>query len=228
MPPVNSFLNHQERLMINIQSKWLRLSEETNAFDYLERAAGFIRETEQNKTEQNKLAWKWVVLSLHSALYGFAICACKGTNNDNVTTKTKKGDRPLISFHNAIERCQDPACMRMLMHSQPLVLSTAQKESIRLLKKELRNPMEHYVPMGWSIEIHCMPQIAIDVLDVIRFLAVDTRTRIHLTQEQIKKIKSLVFQSKKFLKKSKLYQEILRKEGNQVLQNQYSRSLRSG
>jgi len=196
---------------MSIKSKWIRLSEETNALDYLERAAGFIRET-----EQNTLAWKWVVLSLHSALYGFAICACKGTNWHNVTTKTKKGDRFLISFDKAIERCQDTTRMCMLTHSQPLVLSESQKESIRLLKKDLRNQMEHYIPMGWSIEIHGMPQIAIDTLDVIRFLAVDTRTYIHLQQTQIKKIKSLVFQSKKFLKKSKLYQEILRKEGNQV------------
>ena len=192
---------------MSIQSKWLRLSEETNAFDYLERATNFIRET-----EQNKLAWKWVVLSLHSALYGFAICACKGTNYDNVTTKTKKGDRLLISFDKAIERCQDPTCMSMLMHSQPLVLSESQKDSIRFLKKDLRNQMEHYIPMGWSIEIHGMPKIAIDVLDVIRFLAVDTRTYIHLKQAQIKKIKSLVFQGKKFLKNTKLYQEVLREE----------------
>lgn len=189
---------------MSVQSKWLRLSEETNALDYLERAAGFIRET-----EQNTLAWKWVVLSLHSALYGFAICSCKGTNWHKVTTKTKKGDRFLISFDKAIARCQDPTCMRMLMHSQPLVLSESQKESIRLLKKDLRNQMEHYIPMGWSIEIHGMPQIAIDTLDDIRFLAVDTRTYIHLQQAQIKKIKSLVFQSKKFLKHTKLYQEVL-------------------
>lgn len=196
---------------MRIQPKWLRLSEETNALDYLERAAGFIRET-----EKNTLAWKWVVLSLHSALYGFAICSSKGTNWYNVTTRTKKGDRFLIPFDEAIKRCQDPTFMCTLMHCQPLVLSESQKESIRLLKKDLRNQMEHYVPMGWSIEIHGMPQIAIDTLDVIRFLAVDTRTYIHLKQAQIKKIKSLVFQSKKFLKNTKLYQEVLHEKGKQA------------
>jgi hypothetical protein len=197
--------------MMSIQSKWFRLSEETNALDYLERAAGFIRET-----EQNTLAWKWVVLSLHGALYGFAICACKGTNLDNVTKKTKNGNQKLIYFDEAIVRCQDPTYMNMLMHSQPLVLSESQKESIRLLKKDLRNQMEHYVPMGWSIEIHGMPQIAIDALEVIRFLAVDTRTYIHFKPARIKKIKSLVFQSKKFLKNTKLYQEVLHEKGNQA------------
>ena len=161
-----------------IRGQRLRLTEETNALDYLERVVGFIRET-----EKNRLAWKWVVLSLHSALYGFAICACRGTDYENVTTKTKKGEEKLISFDEALKRCQDPNCMNMLVHSQILVLSESQKDSIRRLKKELRNKMEHYVPSEWSIEIHGMPQIAIDVLDVIRFLALETGTYIHQCAE---------------------------------------------
>ena len=88
---------------MSIQAKWLRLSEETNALDYLEKAARFIRET-----EQNRLAWKWVVLALHGALYGFAICACQGTNYENVTVRTKSGELKLIPFGKALDRCQDP------------------------------------------------------------------------------------------------------------------------
>ena len=188
-----------------IRSKWLRLTEETNAPDYLEKAAWFIR-----KTENDLLAWKWVVLSLHGALYGFAICACQGTNYGNVVTKTKKGEERLILLDKALELCQDKKYMGMLVHSQPLELTGTQRDSIRRLKKELRNKMEHYVPSGWSIEVHGMPVIAIDVLDVIRFLAIETRTYIHLNQEQMKRIKSYVFQSKKFLRKTKLYQEAMK------------------
>ena len=106
--------------------------------------------------------------------------------------------------------------MNMLVHSQTLVLSESQKDSIRRLKKELRNKMEHYVPSGWSIEIHGMPQIAIDVLDVIRFLSLQTGTYIHLNQAQMKKIKSSVFQSKQFLKRTKLYQEAQCAEGKSI------------
>jgi hypothetical protein len=52
--------------------RYVKLTEESNALDYLERAAQFIREATADDH-----AWKWVVISLHGAIYGFAICACK-------------------------------------------------------------------------------------------------------------------------------------------------------
>ena len=101
----------------------------------------------------------------------------------------------------------------MLMHSQHLVLTDSQKESINFAKKDLRNKFEHYIPSGWSIEIHGLPQIAIDLLDVIRFLAIETKTYIHLNQTQIRKLKSIIFQSKKILKNSSLYKESIPSKG---------------
>jgi len=187
-----------------IRAKYLRFTEETNALDYLVRVGQFIKETENNLS-----AWKWVVLSLHGALYGFAVCACHGTNPDKVTYKTKKGEKKLISFDKALELCQDQKWMNILLNSQPLVLTDSQKQSIVLLKKELRNTFEHYIPSGWSIEVHGMPQIAMDLLDVIRFLAIETKTYIHVNQSQMRKIKSIVYQSKKILKATKLHKEAL-------------------
>lgn len=251
-----------------IREKWLRLSVETNALDYLEQAYHYIRQT-----ETTAIAWKWVVLALHGALYGFAICACKGTNPDRVVDFNKKSkifekldtlpneikgkgfpedidikydspkkrlvfkgamsgeereslvglsestlykeavnslfmrSRKLISFNKALERCQDPNRMHMTVISRHLHLSDRQKESIRKLKHVFRNNFEHYMPKAWSIEIHGMPQIAIDVLEVIRFLALDTGNYINLTQAQTKRVKSIVFQSKRILKQSLLYKE---------------------
>lgn len=188
-----------------IKLKWLRLSEETNALDYLNKAYDYIL-----LTATDIIAWKWVVLSLHTALYGFAICASKGTNPDNVTfVTTKKGKRKLLGFDDALVRCQDPDVMGMTILSRHLQLSSHQKESIEMLKKVLRNNFEHYMPMRWSIEIHGMPKIAIDVLDVIRFLALNTGNCVHLNQSQKKRVKTIVFQSKRILKKSTVYKEFI-------------------
>jgi hypothetical protein len=55
-----------------------------------------------------------------------------------------------------------------------------------------------------------MPQICLDVLDVIRFLALDTGN-VRLSQVQRKKVKFTVFKSKRILKQNQFYQEEKRK-----------------
>lgn len=175
----------------NDKSAWIRYSEETNSLDYLEKTYFFIREIEKDRT-----AWKWVILCTHSALYGFAICALKGTSPANVTTK----DDWLIGFPEAIKRCQDPKWMRMTVVSKLLQLTPEQEQSINRLQKEFRNNFEHYVPKLWAIEVSGMPNIIGHSLDVIRFLALESRNYTHLSPSQIIKIKSLIFQSQKLLK----------------------------
>lgn len=186
---------------MKIKAKWLRLTEEMNALDYLHKAYYFIQQT-----GKEKINWKWVAISLFGALYGFAICACRGTDSSSVLVKTKKGDK-LISFSEALKRCQDPKCMKMTIMSKHLELLEQQKESIRKLKNVFRNNFEHYAPMGWSIEIHIFPKITLDVLEVIRFLALDTGNYVHLNSYQKRKVKSYIFQGRKILKQSNLYKE---------------------
>jgi hypothetical protein len=187
-----------------VRPQSLTLTVEINALDYLERAGQFITEADTNPK-----AWKWVVLALHGALYGFAIAACKGTNYETIIRRTKKGAEHLISLNEALIKCMDPACMGTLYGGIALKLTDSQKDSIRRLKKTLRNNFEHYVPRSWSIEIHGLPQISIDVLDVILFLAVDTFRYQHLNQSQRRRVKSIVYQSKKRLSNSRLHREAL-------------------
>lgn len=116
----------------------------------------------------------------------------------------------LIGFGEALRRCQDPSWMRMTIRSKALVLTADQGESIRKLKDMLRNEFEHYIPKDWSIEIHGMPQIAIDILDVVRFLALETGNYVNLTVSQQRKVRSLVFRGKRILRRSALFREVQR------------------
>ena len=189
------------------KERYLRLTEETNALDYLERAGEFIAQAIADER-----SWKWVMLSLHGALYGFAIVACKGTDYQSVVKITKKGHERLITLDEALKMCKNARWMGTLHGGLPLSLSASQEDSIRRLKETLRNSFEHYIPRGWSIELHGLPRISIDVLDVIRFLAVETFRYQHLNQAQRKRIKSIIFQSKRLLKKSPLHLELLAAE----------------
>jgi hypothetical protein len=188
----------------NIQKKWLRFTVEMNALDYLERAGKFLQ-----RTESDIKAWKWVILALHGALYGFAICACRSTSNENIIYRTNNGIERLISLDKALLICQDNNWMGTLYGGKPLMLTESQKFSIAMLKKSLRNHFEHFKPKGWSIEIHGLPGISMDVLDVIRFLSVETFRYQHLNQTQRRRIKSIIFQSKKWLRQSTLYKAAL-------------------
>jgi len=178
---------------------WLRLSEETNALDYLEQAYYFIR-----RTARDDIAWKWVILALHGALYGFAICACRGSDSRSVVHTTKRGKERLIGSDEALKRCQNSGYMGMTIYSKHLELSQQQKKSIDALKKEFRNQFEHYIPCQWSIDLIGMPDMAIDVLDVIHFLALETGNFIDLTEEQKERIGSIVADGKRILTESKL------------------------
>ncbi|KEZ47748.1 hypothetical protein [Metabacillus indicus] len=65
----------------------LKTSELNNAIDYLEKAAFYF-----NKRD-NDYWFKWLVISLYGALYGFGVCAIKGINTETVLEKkigTKK------------------------------------------------------------------------------------------------------------------------------------------
>jgi hypothetical protein len=181
--------------------RYLTFTEETNALDYLEQAARFIREASADDR-----AWKWVAIALHGALYGFAICACKGADYHTVTHPTR-GDRKLIPFDKALDYCQDPKRMTKTVFSKPLVLTKEQKAAIKKLQRSLRNPFEHFIPMSWHIEIHGMPKVAIHCLEVVRSLAIVAGGNLSLCGEQFASIERVVAESISALRSMPLHQE---------------------
>ncbi|MDE3838645.1 hypothetical protein C0966_04480 [Bacillus methanolicus] len=74
----------------------LRTNELDNAIDYLEKAAYYFN-------NRNDSHWfKWLMISLHGALYGFGVCAIKGTNPslrvlDELSKKQIRETLPLLS-----------------------------------------------------------------------------------------------------------------------------------
>jgi hypothetical protein len=148
-----------------IEENWFRINEKENAIDFLEKAAYFL----EQKEDQNR--WKWVAISLFGSLYGFLICAIQGTNPDRVINKASKYPDKLISFPEALQRAQKDEYMQQFMFSKTLKLTESQKRSIDFIHKTFRNKFEHFIPTRWSIETSGMPEIVSEVLNVIEFLA---------------------------------------------------------
>lgn len=190
--------------MTTVQAKWIRFDEQTNALDYLEKCFSFLKTVEQEP--QN---WKWVIITLHSALYGFAVSACKGMNSDSVITRTKSGHERLIDFDEAFKRCQDPTWMLVNINYEEFKFSPNQLKSIRKLHKALRNNFEHFIPKSWSIELHYLPDMVYDCFEVIRLLIIYSDVSWRLRGVKLKEVKSILYQSKRIIVSSILYNETL-------------------
>lgn len=169
---------------------WLRVTEEDNALDYLKRCGDFLEDT-----HVDLWAWKWVAIALHGALYGFMICALKGTHPPRVADKrrhARDGDEYLIGFWEALKLCQSRDAMLMTTESRVLELSDEQRSSIDRLVGLLRNEFEHFYPKSLSIELHGMPHIMLDVLDVIEFLALESGNYTYLPDGKDDELRQLI------------------------------------
>ena len=144
----------------------LTLNEKENAIDYLTMAIRALVEL-----RNNSYAWKWVLISLHGAIYGFAICAAKCSDGGKNVVKE---NGMLLPIWDVIKICQDEEWMNRYTISKPLVLSDEQREALKHLC-DGRNRMAHFPPnlhMGdlpdGNLVIHC--------LEVVKAIALGTCT----------------------------------------------------
>lgn len=164
-----------------------------NASDSLFRAEEHIRQV-----EDNLFHWKWATICLHNSLYTFALTVAAGSNPYTVM----KGDR-VIDFISAVERCSG---VKRYGHSVPFEITRSQKNSVLWLHKHLRNNFEHFSPQQiWCIGLSGWPNMCIDVLEAIRFLALDGRNIVYHTKAKEEKIGRSIKKSIAMLKSSEFY-----------------------
>ena len=148
---------------------WLRLDEIENAFDNLRMCAEFLEPLD------NPIRWKWAILALHQALYGFAICATYGTNCASVLSDPNKpGESHLINIREALKRAKSRE--HLWPSALPLVTTPDEDAAIHRLVDEFRNGFEHFRPMAWSIEVSGMPGLFQLALRVLCFIALESRS----------------------------------------------------
>ena len=143
---------------------WIEFDERSNATDYLEMTAFFL----ENLPEATK--WKWVVISLHQALYAFLICALRGGNWRSVLDKNDR----LIGIWEALRRAKDQIYMTPVAGT-PLVTTPDEDQAVQLLVSEFRNGFEHFIPVSWVIDARMVSgQILGQVLRIVRFVALQS------------------------------------------------------
>lgn len=174
---------------------FLCIDEKENAIDSLVMATKFLE-----SVNSDVYHWKWIVIALHNALYGFMICALEKGNPDNVCKydkKQKKYTRWLIGFQTALERVQSRDHIIGYVETKPIQLTNEQTRSIKVLTELLRNNFEHFVPTGWSIEISGMSTIVRSIADTINDLVFKTGT-VFWEEHQLVEIKNALEKLKQY------------------------------
>jgi hypothetical protein len=151
---------------------WVRTDELDDAIDNLEMTVHFLESVSDYRR------WKWAIISMHQALYGFAICSTTPSDSSLALKDPSNPDSQLISIWTALKRAKDPAWKRG-EHSQPLVTSKDDDWAIRKLIKEFRNEFAHFRPKGWSIEVSGFPSIFKSVVRVIEHLALASESVVY-------------------------------------------------
>lgn len=128
--------------------KFISYTEELNAIDYLEKTATYLFSIRNNIED-----WKWVFISLHGALYSFAIIVARGVSDIDVI----RGNR-VIGVWSALKEC---------VKKGVLINEDIEEECLKRFIEEFRGGFEHYKPGFWSIQESGLRKITKCVFEIV-------------------------------------------------------------
>ena len=153
---------------------WIRTDEAQDvagSIRHVVRATQFVAE--------DPLAWKWVVLALHSALQGACVCHLTTTaapvgavterNASEWLTyfENSRGDpnvtRPkthLMGLPDLLKAVRKPGSAGDGSNVAGITISEPELNWLLRFHRGIRNQFAHFEPMGWSVEVSGTPEIA--------------------------------------------------------------------
>lgn len=198
----------------------LRTNELENAIDFLEKSTFYFN------NKEDRYWFKWLMISLHGALYGFGVCAVKGISTERVLSFKKsnkkskfeqrkketveyfKGSGFVIKDENLLDStvrynlssllgiweilkyCQDESYMMQRLDSKTLKITERQQEAI-IKMIDYRNDFAHFKPTGLSVITEGADWIVKDVVDVIKFLALESNNVNYFDSSNLERVKQL-------------------------------------
>jgi len=132
-------------------------------------------------------AWKWLVLSLHSALQGGCVCYLTTTaepigalterstinwlnffEKSRIDVDVKPPQTRLASLPELLERIKRPNDAGEGTATSEINISQSELRDLNFLHSTFRNQFTHFAPMNWSIEISGLLLIVPVVTRIIR------------------------------------------------------------
>lgn len=131
--------------------------------------------------ENDASYWKWIILTLHSALQGAMVCHL--SNTADLGACTESSETRWLKWHDG-GRIGDEPNLRLEVpevlfcwisdvgrhgtnttHGH-IAISPSEEAAFKLLHR-LRNPFTHFQPMSWIIEIDGLPKMIGHIIDLI-------------------------------------------------------------
>lgn len=149
--------------------------------DEMEDVAGSIRHVIRTAdfVTQDPQAWKWIVLALHSALQGACVChltttatpvgavternAVEWLNYFEKISADRKAKPPktyLMGFSDLLKSVRKPHSAGDRSNAVGVTISDSELSWLVNFHNGIRNQFTHFEPVGWSIEMSVIPEIA--------------------------------------------------------------------
>lgn len=160
---------------------WIRADEAQDVTGSIRHTLATIR-----LIEQDPLAWKWVVIALHSALQGACVChlvttaapvgAVKEHNAEQwlayfEASRADPNARPpktyLMELPELLKAVRKPHSAGDRSNATGVLISDSEFYLLRRFHTDFRNQFVHFEPMGWSIEVSGIPEITKLIVRII-------------------------------------------------------------
>jgi hypothetical protein len=139
------------------------------------------RLSQELATTEDPTLWKWVLISLHSAVQGIMVLSLRG-GNGLAALKPKSEQEWLRAYRSGKkppeERLDDfPGLYRKVkgqrmlqyVHSKAFTPSSTHDVSMSRLNR-LRNHFIHFLPGSWTLQLSGVPPVLMDSLTLADFL----------------------------------------------------------
>jgi hypothetical protein len=165
--------------------RWLRTDEAEDVAGSLRHALRCL-----SMVDDDPQAWKWVAISLHSALQGACVSHLT-TTAAPLGAITPKNASEFIAYLNELDSNPDARPPKTQLMSLPdllkavrkqnsagngcmskaIVISDAELSWLKHFHETVRNQFTHFEPVGWSLEVSGIPAIARLIARIISEIA---------------------------------------------------------
>ena len=196
-------------------TEYIRTDERLDVLSSLEQCAFSLKQTRRSGR-----AWKWVVISLHSALQGAMVCHLTGGESIGALRKGAAENRR--AWHEKWRFTDDPGpepkgmkiadtpeLFKRLKDSSKryecgggeIPITPKQDKSFERLHKGLRNQFIHFHPQGWSIEEALIEEVVEDIIEVIGLIADDPYPFRHMEESDREMLDSKIEEIREIIRK---------------------------